>query len=263
MTAHVDVLEQRESLRRPLVASLVAHAALFSSMALYTSLGGRGIVLWGNPRSLGGGSSVGVTPVRQIPLPYRAGATNPLANDTESRVPLPPKPEPKRAREPEPDAIAIRGRAKAAPKETRVPSRPGYRAQAPEKPNQLYSSVGQALSSPMFGAQTGTGGVGMGTGGAFGNRFGWYRDLLEQRVAQKWRTEEVDPRLQTAPPVIVTFELLRNGSIRDVRVIQSSGNVALDRSAQRAIYEASPFPELPRDYERNNAQIEFWFQLKR
>ena len=115
----------------------------------------------------------------------------------------------------------------------------------------------------MFGAQTGTGGVGMGLGGAFGSRFGWYRDLLEQRVAQKWRTEDVDPRLQTAPPVIVTFDLLRSGAIRDVRVLQSSGNLALDRSAQRAIYEASPFPALPQGYERDAARIEFWFQLKR
>jgi TonB family protein len=115
----------------------------------------------------------------------------------------------------------------------------------------------------MFGAQTGTGGVGMGPGGAFGSRFGWYRDLLEQRVAQKWRTDEVDPRLQTAPPVIVAFDLLRNGSIRDTRVLQSSGNLALDRSAQRAIYEASPFPSLPPEYDREAARIEFWFQLKR
>jgi protein TonB len=61
----------------------------------------------------------------------------------------------------------------------------------------------------------------------------------------------------------VTFDLLRNGSIRDVRILQSSGNRALDYSAQRAIYEASPFPQLPPQYERNEARIEFWFQLKR
>ena len=265
MATHVDILEERESLRTAVLGSLGLHAALFASVALYGSMSPRGGVLWGDPHTVGGGGSVGITPVRQIPLPNRSGETNPLANDTESRVPRPPKPEPKRAaRAPEPDAISMRGR-KAPQRESRwarnrqQPSR----SQSTEKPNQLYSGAGQALSSPMFGAQTGTGGVGMGAGGAFGGRFGWYRDLLEQRVAQKWRTDDVDPRLQTAPVAIVTFDLLRNGSIRDVRILQSSGNRALDYSAQRAIYEASPFPQLPPQYERNEARIEFWFQLKR
>jgi protein TonB len=263
MATHVDILEQRESLKTPLLASVLAHAALFAFVAAYANLSGRPGLRWGTPHALGsGGGTVGITAVRQIPLPSRSGETNPLANDTESRVPAPPKPAPPKpaAREPEPDAIAIRGKKTAAQRQRQRPSSRSYRAQT-DRPNQLYSSAGQALSSEMFGAQTGTGGVGV--GGAFGERFGWYRDLLERRVAQKWRTEEVDSRLQTAPPVIITFEILRNGGIRDLRIIQGSGNRALDYSAQRAIYEASPFPELPPAYERNSAQIEFWFQLKR
>ncbi len=111
--------------------------------------------------------------------------------------------------------------------------------------------------------QTGSGGVGMGPGGAFGNRFGYYRTLLEQQVGRRWRTNDVNPALQTAPPVIVTFVIRRDGSSSDVRLEQSSGDKALDYSAMRAIYEASPFPPLPAGYERNDARIEFWFQLKR
>jgi len=61
----------------------------------------------------------------------------------------------------------------------------------------------------------------------------------------------------------VTFVIGRNGSTSDVRVVQSSGNRALDDSALRAIYEASPFPPLPAQYERDDARIEFWFQLRR
>jgi len=63
--------------------------------------------------------------------------------------------------------------------------------------------------------------------------------------------------------VIVTFVIHRDGSATDVRVEQSSGNRALDYAAQRAIYEATPFPPLPPGYERNEAKIEFWFQLIR
>jgi protein TonB len=265
VTAHVDILESRESLRKPVLVSLAAHAAAFLSLAVFTHLGTHAGVLWGDPHALGGGSSVGITAVRQIPLPYRAGQTNPLANDTESRVPLPPKPEVKKTRPPEPDAISIRGRKKPEKKESKWArtERQTYRPLTPERPNQLYSGAGQALSSPMFGAQMGQGGVGVGAGGAFGQRFGAYRDLLEQIVGRHWHTDDVNPRLQTAPPVVVTFDLMRDGSIRDVRIEQSSGDYTLDNSAKRAIYDSAPLPPLPAGFDRNSAHIEFWFQLKR
>ncbi len=265
MAGHVDILEQRDSLRAPLLISVMVHLAVFSSLALFTSLGAKG-VLWGDPHAVGTGS-VGITAVKQIPLPGRSGEQNPLANDTESRVPLPPKAQPKVVKPPEPDAIPLRSRKTATPQPR--PSRASttaqqYRAQ-PDRPNQLYSGAGQRLSSNMYGSPMGgtSGTVGVGPRGAFGQRFGWYRDLLEQRVGQKWRTDEVDPRVQTAPPVIITFDIGRDGSVRNVRILQGSGNRTLDYSAQRAVFEAAPFPPLPQGYERDNAQIEFWFQLKR
>jgi protein TonB len=61
----------------------------------------------------------------------------------------------------------------------------------------------------------------------------------------------------------VTFEIVRDGSVRNVRLLQRSGNLALDNSAQRAILQAGPFPQLPADYNRDSASVEFWFQLKR
>jgi protein TonB len=262
MSGHVDVLEQRDPVRISVLASVGMHALIFSGIVLSASVGGHGMQ-WGDPQALGGGGSVGVAAVKQIPLRARPGAANPLANDTESRVPLPPKSRSRTARVPAPDAIPIRG-GKTRDRASRVQQTQQYRSQ-PEQSNQLYSSVGQALSSSMYGARTGSlgGAVGVGPRGSFGQGFGWYRDLLEQRVAQKWRTDDVDSRLQTAPPVIVTFDILRNGQIRNVRVLQASGNRTLDYSAQRAIYDAAPFPQLPQGYQRDSAQIEFWFQLKR
>lgn len=260
MPSHVDILEQQESLRSPLLVSAVVHGLVFTLIVLNASLGDRGRVAWGTPHSLGGGS-VGITAVSQIPLPTRSGETNLLANDTESRVPQAPRPQPKAAA-PKPDmnAIPLPG---AAQRLARTPQSGRQYQPNGARPNQVYSQSGQALSSSMFSAQTGTGGVGLGPGSAFGERFGAYRDLLEQRVAQKWRTDDVDARLQTAPPVIVTFEIMRDGTIRGVRIESGSGNRALDLSAQRAIYEAAPFSPLPREYDRNSAQIEIWFLLKR
>ncbi len=264
MASHVDILDERVSLRRPLAGSIAAHAALFGSLIGYHWAGTQGGILWGTPHSLGGGGSVAITPIRQIPLPARSGRVNPVAHDTESRVPAPPKPAAKKSpREPDRDAIEIPSR-KSAKLRTQIARRQSsYRPPAEERPHQLYSQAGQALASPLFGAQMGTGGVGLGPSSAFGSRYGWYRDLIEQRIAQKWRTEEVDPRVQTAPPVIVIFDILRKGQIRGVAILQSSGNRALDYSAQRAVFEAGPLPPLPAGFDREEARIEIWFQLKR
>lgn len=260
MSARQDILEQRDPLRRWLAVSVALHAALYGSLALSHSLGAAGRILWGTPHALGG--SVAVTPVRQIPLPGRSGRVNPVAADTESRVPAPPKPLPRKARVADKEAIEIPAR-KSERSKRELARREFERPWVEYRPHQLYSQAGQALSSPMFGAQTGTGGVGVGPGSAFGQRYGWYRDLIETRVAQKWNTSEVDPRITSAPPVIVTFEILRNGTVRNVVILQSSGNRVLDYSAQRAIYQASPFPPLPAGFERDEARVEIWFHLKR
>jgi len=259
---HIDILEERESLRGPLFGSVALHGTIFVLIAMQGLIGQRSREPWGHPDSLGG-SAVGITAVSQIPLPSRGGLPNPLANDTESRLPTPPKPQARTAPEPEPDAIAIKARDRARPEPRRRPAPASRsRTEVVENRGQIYSESGRALSSPMVG-RTGSGGVGIGSGGAFGNRFGAYRDILEQKIGQRWRTDEVDARLRTAPAVIVTFSIFRNGSTGDVRVEQSSGNRVLDNSALRAVYEASPFPPLPMGYERDQATIEIWFQLRR
>lgn len=263
MSPHVDILEQPESLGKPLLGSLALHAAAFGTLLFW------GVVLtgqhetWGDANS-GGPGSVAINVVNKIPLPSRSGIVNPLANPTESAVPTPPPAAKAQRRAPpeEPDAIPIKSRAHPRPSEVARSAQNTWRAKQVDQPNQLYSQAGQALVSPMIG-QTGSGGVGFGQGSPFGNRFGNYVTVLRQRVAEKWRTGDVDPRIHTLPTAIVVFDLMRDGSVRNVHIAQSSGNSVLDFSAQRAIYEASPFPPLPAGYERNDATVEFWFELRR
>src|SRR5580704_597086 len=263
MSAHVDILDQADSLNKPLLGSVALHAAIFGTLLLW------GVVLsgphesWGDANS-GGPGSISINVVNKIPLPTRSGLVNPLANPTESAVPTPPPAARPKTQAPpeEPDAIPIKSRTKPKPSEVARSAQNNWRAKQPDRPNQLYSAAGQALVSPMMG-QLGTGGVGVGQGSPFGNRFGNYVMILRQRVAEKWHASDVDPRIHTLPPAIVTFDLLRDGSVRNVHVAQTSGNQALDYSAQRAIYAASPFPGLPAAYERDAATIEFWFELRR
>jgi len=258
---HVDILEERDSLKGSFLGSLALHAGLAGMVAAMSlmSLGER--VPWGEPNALGGGA-VGVTPVKSIPMPLRQGPINRLANDTQSQVPAEVKPTPTKAA-PKQDRDAIAIKSKNAPKQ-----RPAQRAASPAKTreavdNQVTSSTGAAASSPLYAPTPGAGGIGVGSGAPFGFQFGAYATLVRDRVGQRWRTEQVDPRLRTLPPAIVTFEILRSGQVRNIRIVQSSGNRALDYSAERAITEAAPFQPLPPQYGGNSAVIEFWFQLQR
>src|SRR5690349_10469858 len=95
MSQYLDTFDQRESLGKHWLASVVFHGgvvALFaiSGYSLHTPNN------WGSPNPGGGAMTVGV--VKSIPLPSRSGMVNPLANDSKTTVPLPPpkaKPEPK------------------------------------------------------------------------------------------------------------------------------------------------------------------------
>ncbi|MGH9594518.1 MAG: TonB family protein, partial [Bryobacteraceae bacterium] len=96
----------------------------------------------------------------------------------------------------------------------------------------------------------GAGQIGLGLNTTLGSRFGEYAGRVRQLVAEKWRTGDVDASIKTAPVVIATFELMRNGSVRGVRIEQSSRIPALDFSVRRAIEDAK-LPPIPADFDKS------------
>jgi protein TonB len=195
--------------------------------------------------------------VKTIPLPSRAGKINPVANDTESQVPQAPKPEPKKQiKAPDEDAIPLK--SKLAKKQPRPESPQRYRPEPPAE-NQVFSRTAPAAVSPMF-QKPGSGGVGVGPNSAFGNQFGAYADLVVQRVTEKWQTNGLAGlRL---PMAVITFDILRDGSVKNAQIMQRSGNSTLDYSALRAVMDAGPFPPLPADYSGSSTNVELRFQLQ-
>jgi TonB family protein len=267
MTARTDILDQPERLRGAFWGSVVLHAGMVGAFVAATIIQpfGPKIEQWGD-KDGGRFGSVAVNAVNTIPLPNRGVVPNPVANDTDSQGPQAPakkKAEPK-AKAPDPDAIPLKSKnTKQRPTpQAAVPNK--WAEQQQYKSNQLYSSSGQVASSPLY-QMTGGGGVGFGTNSPFGTQFGWYANLLRQKIATAWRTADVNPRLQTAPPVTIQFTLRRDGSLAPglPRIVQTSGDASLDRSAQRAILDAVPFPALPPQFDRNEANIELTFQLRR
>jgi protein TonB len=264
MNGRVDTLDAAEPLGKWLVRSTALHISLVCAFVVYGFLPHREPIQLGDVKG-GGFGSVAVTAVSRIPIPSRSGPINPVAADTESRAPEPPpKAKPKPAvKLPDPDAIPLPSENAVKPPSERASAPNKFREQQQDLPNQVYSAH-QAAVTPMY-SMPGGGGVGIGNNSPFGEQFGAYGNLLRDKVARYWRTNELDPRLNSMPEVVVTFTILHDGSVppSSVKIAQRSGNVTLDFSAQRAILDAAPFPPLPAGFPHNSADVEFVFQLRR
>jgi TonB family protein len=260
MTAYADMLDQHESLRRPFLAALALHLALVGGLILSAWLSGY-VNNFGAKDA--GGTAVGIEAVKSIPLPPHHGPTNPVANDSPSEAPqLRAKQERVKQETPSKDAIPLKikkQKEKKAPQET---ARVNYPSFDQIDPNKVYSKEPQQVSTPMF-QMAGAGQIGVGQNTTLGSRFGEYASRVRQLVAAKWRTGEIDASIHTAPRVTATFEIARDGSVRNVKIAQGSGISSVDFSVRGAIQDASPLPPLPPDFDKSYATVEFMFELKR
>lgn len=66
-----------------------------------------------------------------------------------------------------------------------------------------------------------------------------YRHLILQAIAQQWI---VPPELNKHLETKLAVHLAPGGMVLEVVIVKSSGNPVLDRSAQTAVYKASPLP---------------------
>ena len=261
-------LEERTTLWKPFFGSLTMHLVLFGMTLGYSWMLAPNIVQFGNPNAVPGGAvPINITP--QIPL--AAAQTvfeNPVAANTRSAVPPPPlgqEREQEKVEMAEEAAIPLPG--KATKQEERAPVR-RFRPYVPDRDNQLYSMKGMGVNTPSYtGAQSDAFGVGIGpgTGSPFGTRFGWYAEALQRRLGEQWQKELalVDRGVSANARTMVSFEILRDGTLRGIRLAESSGASALDYAALRAVTNASPVPPLPPELGKSSVSIEIWFQLKR
>jgi protein TonB len=256
-----DILDQRDPLGKPFVGSLLFHGGLLALILVSPYLLPKPIML-GDPIHHSG--TIGVTVVKTIPIPRREGPINPVANDTKSIVPE--KPEPKVApkpvvkeKVPQPEAIPIPTHEKKPKRPERPVTSNPYRPEKHYEDNQVYSTTQQAMVSPMLGIQ-GTNGVGVGPSSPFGEQFAWYAQQIQDRVSRKWNRADVTSRPHAK--ATVRFTLMRDGSVQNVQLAQTSGSYTLDTSAQRALLDAAPLPPLPAALNRNSITIDLEFELQ-
>jgi protein TonB len=250
-----------ENLKVPLAWSALMHVVLGTLLVISTLRSHRGEI-WGGAG--GGAITVGlVGSLPGVPLPRPdVTTTSRVVDQSKGLYREEPKP-------PESKADAAELPEFERNKPPKYVSRPSKVLEDPTPPPQGAIPYGQggtpSLPYTQFSMGGGTeGALGFsGPGGAFAERYPWYVEAVRRKISSNWLYSTIDPRVHWAPRVVVTFQILRNGSIVNIEVLRSSGNESVDRSAVRAILSSNPVEPLPTGYAGSYVQVEFWFDFRR
>ncbi|HEV3218517.1 MAG TPA: energy transducer TonB [Candidatus Acidoferrales bacterium] len=251
------------SLKGTLVWSALFHAALAGGILASAFMSNRGNN-WGE---VGGGSvEVGIVGAMPgVPLPKPAAITESRVVD-ESGGLYKSEPKPKEV-PPPPDAKSLPefDRDKKQPVQSHKSKVLEDKTPPPSNAVPYGGGGSPALPYSPFTVKGSTqGGMGFtGPGGDFGSRYPWFVDAVRNRISSNWLQSMVDPSVSWAPRAVVTFQILRDGSIANIQITQSSGNASVDNSAVRAILGSSPVNRLPNDYSGSTVNVEFWFEFRR
>ncbi len=253
----------RESLKGTLALSLGLHALLFGFAFAYAKrgpfFGGR----WGQGWDAGGATRVStVTSLPGVPLPAPM-LTTPSTVATQNPGLYREEPEPKP--EPVPEAHEIPRFKEEVKVERAVRVNKRIEKQVLEPPeNAIPFGLGgkPSMTYRQFVNTAGEGGLKFGEGN-FGERYGWYVAAVRNRISSNWLLSTISPNIVTAPRVYITFDILRDGTLDNIQVTQSSRIPEVDRSALRAVLASNPLGPLPPDYAGNKVSVEFYFDFRR
>ncbi len=221
---------------------------------------------WGG---IGGGDNSGVrvslVSSAGIPMPQPT-ITSPESKTVDITKGL-NKEEPKPTPEPKADATKLPKFEKEKPLPVSRPSKV-FESKTPQAENAVpYGKGGQTtlpsgLSDFPGPANGGVAVQGQG-GGDFAARYGWYIEAVKRAVNQNWMQNTIDPSVRAArrAKTVITFTINRDGSIKNIRVSETSGNRSMDDSAQRALLSIDRFPALPSDYSGRYVDVIFDFDL--
>ena len=77
-------------------------------------------------------------------------------------------------------------------------------------------------------------------------------------IRQRWNSNQ-----ETSGAAVVKFTVHRDGRIDAVDVTRSSGFIALDQSARRAILLTRELPPLPRSFMEDSLTVRLTFEYRR
>jgi protein TonB len=178
------------------------------------------------------------------------------ASETEPAETTPPE---LTASEPAPEPPKrLPERRKPEPKPVKKPP-PPKRETAPAPPDEETPREGAGGADGESSGSAAAGGSVSAMAGGDAS-FGWYRTSVTNALFLRWR-RPVLTDLREPVEVQVDFDIRRSGEVGEVRIARSSGIPSLDRSALRAVAEASPLPPLPPAWRSEILPASFVFRL--
>jgi protein TonB len=200
---------------------------------------------WGENAAQAG--SIQASMVSAIPLPQKVPPVkdNVLAPDDVNPAPTPP---PKAATVPPPLPTDVLIKAKTPPKTklapTPTPAPPRHPQPTPPTPKATTGEAATQIPESVNQVQNGTSSLTV-QNKTFGDRYAYYLEIVGRKVSQNWFTQEADPGSSIGRRVTVIFDIQRDGSPTNVRVLTPSGSASLDASALHALQRIDGFGPLP------------------
>ncbi|MGB8477081.1 MAG: energy transducer TonB [Candidatus Acidiferrum sp.] len=255
-------------LKKFLIYSLILHGllVLFIAASIYSNFHGPE---WGGVGGAAGSVNVKlVGPAAGIPMPTQPSITDSKAFDETKGLWKAPKPEPK------PEPPDIKTPADVLPRfKNEKPRPPTHKSKidepkTPPPDNAVdYGKNGAPNLPTNYATQSGGGSgpvsVNGQGGGDFASRYAWYIESVRRRIGQNWLQSTIDPAVRAARQAhcVMTFRIYRDGTVKNMQLFQSSGNLSMDNSAQRALLSSNPMPPLPSDYSGSYVDVTFDFNL--
>ncbi|HVB38484.1 MAG TPA: TonB family protein [Vicinamibacterales bacterium] len=259
MDAVSEVLRTRmnepDGFRRMLGISLTVHATAILVLALlpmawigYQDRSPKvvmNITLGGNAPGpyTGGMQTLGGRPVQAVaPLPKAPTAVRPPAEKTPEMT----VPERRPVTKPKPEV-------KTAPEKTRTWNRQPLTG---EKVQAGSSTAETGATGQGFGLSTGGGG----TGGYLDVKdfcCPGYIATMDQLIRTNWQARQEVPG-----EAMIKFTIERTGVVTDVQLERSSGYLALDMAAQRAVMDTHQLPPLPAEFPNPTLTVHLNFQYQ-
>src|SRR5262245_26342391 len=252
MDAVGNILAERERDRPPwapaTVLAFLLHAGVLAAF-LISALARP--IRYAAPRAV----AVRLLPAGAVRAPQPAPAPAEPAPPPAAPKPKIEKPVPEEAPKPSKEALLLPAKEDKKKKPTPPPvSRPG-------------PAVSPNVSLPSAGEDSGTatsGPAGAGGSAGIGNlkldqadfKYPVYIERMVAIISVNWFKPQ--QTVQTSP--VVHFQIERDGTITDPRIVTSSGLPFVDRAALRAVIASSPLPPLPAEYGGPHLGIQVVFE---
>jgi TonB family protein len=183
-------------------------------------------------------------PAKTVAVPPVEKKTPPKPEGVRAEPVIPPEPKPEKKKQDQPEPLPE--------------PQPREESPAPdERVDDPASTVPEATETS--GDAGGDAEASIATVGLDDLRHAWYRSAVINALHNAWIRPVVAGSRETIE-VTIAFDIVKNGTAYNPRVVVSSGFPALDRSAQRAVSDAA-FPPLPNSWSEPVVTAQMVFRL--